>query len=82
MLYSLLDKKCKRYNVKKIIPNTLYRNPQKSLKKVEKILNKPITKFCNSDDANDTAAKLWQTKRRPISLWTIDSFLVRGVHKV
>ena len=37
------------------------------LRKIEKILNRPITKFYNSDDVNTTTAELRQTKTRPIS---------------
>ena len=36
--------------------------------KVEQILNRPVTKFYNNDDVNDTAGGLRQTKTRPISL--------------
>ena len=39
-----------------------------SLEKVEQILNRPITKFYNSDDVNASAAELRQPKTRPISL--------------
>ena len=38
------------------------------LEKVEWILNRPITEFCNSDDVNATAAEFRQTKTMPISL--------------
>ena len=37
------------------------------LRKIEKNLNRPITKFYNSDDVNTTTAELRQTKTRPIS---------------
>ena len=40
-----------------------------SLIKIEKILNRPITKFCNSDDVNVIAAELRLTKTRPASLY-------------
>ena len=40
-----------------------------SLIKTEKILNRPITKFYNSDDVNVIAAKLRLTKARPTSLY-------------
>ena len=40
-----------------------------SLIKIEKILNRPITKFYNSDDVNVIAAELRLTKRRPTSLY-------------
>ena len=36
-----------------------------SIKKIEKSLNKTITKFYNSDDVNATTAELRQTKTRP-----------------
>ena len=39
-----------------------------SLIKIEKILNRPITKFYNSDDVNAIAAELRLTKTRPTSL--------------
>ena len=39
-----------------------------SLIKIEKILNRPITKFYNSDDVNVIAAELRLTKTRPASL--------------
>ena len=38
-----------------------------SLIKIEKILDRPITKFYNSDDVNVTAAELRLTKTRPTS---------------
>ena len=37
------------------------------LRKIEKILNKPITKFYNNDDVDTTTAELRQTKTRSIS---------------
>ena len=40
-----------------------------SLIKFEKILNRPITKFYNSDDVNVIAAELRLTKTRPTSLY-------------
>ena len=40
-----------------------------SLIKIEKILNRPITKFYNSDDVNVIAAELRLTKTRPASLY-------------
>ena len=40
-----------------------------SLIKTEKILNRPITKFYNSDDVNVIAAELRLTKTRPTSLY-------------
>ena len=40
-----------------------------SLIKIEKILNKPITKFYNSDDVNVIAAESRLTKTRPTSLY-------------
>ena len=40
-----------------------------SLIKIEKILNRPITKFYNSDDVNVVAAELRLTKTRPASLY-------------
>ena len=40
-----------------------------SLIKIEKILNRPITKFYNSDDVNVIAAELRVTKTRPASLY-------------
>ena len=39
-----------------------------SLTKIEKILNRPITKFYNSSDVNVIAAELQLTKTRPTSL--------------
>ena len=36
-----------------------------SFRKIEKILNRPITKLYNSDDVNATTAELQQTKTRP-----------------
>ena len=38
-----------------------------SLINIEKILNRSITKFYNSDDLNLIAAELWLTKTRPTS---------------
>ena len=38
-----------------------------SLINIEKILNRPITKFCNGDDVNVIAAELRLTKTRPTS---------------
>ena len=40
-----------------------------SLIKIEKILNRPITKFYNSDDVNVIAAELRLSKIRPASLY-------------
>ena len=37
-----------------------------SLRKIEQILNRPITKFYNSDDVNATTVELRQTKARLI----------------
>ena len=37
--------------------------------KIEKILNRPITKFYNSDNVNVIAAELRLTKTRPTSLY-------------
>ena len=45
------------------------------LEKVEQILDKDITKFYNSDDANTTMAELWQTIIRPVSFKMIDILL-------
>ena len=36
---------------------------------IEKILNRPITKFYNDDDVNVIAAELWPTKMRPTSFY-------------
>ena len=36
-----------------------------SLRKIEYILNRSITKFYNSDDVNTTTAELRQTNTRP-----------------
>ena len=38
-----------------------------SLRKIEYILNRTITKFYNSDDVNITTAELRQTKTKSIS---------------
>ena len=38
-----------------------------SLINIEKILNRPITKFYNNDDVNGIAAELRLTKTRPTS---------------
>ena len=40
-----------------------------SLIKIEKILNRPITKFYNTDDVNVIAVELRLTKTRPTSLY-------------
>ena len=40
-----------------------------SLINIEKILNRPITKFYNSDDVNVIAAELRLTKMRPTSFY-------------
>ena len=40
-----------------------------SLIKIEKTLNRPITKFYNSDGVNVIAAELRLTKTRPTSLY-------------
>ena len=40
-----------------------------SLINIEKILNRPITKFYNSDDVNMIAAELRLTKTRPTSFY-------------
>ena len=41
---------------------------QESIKIRWRKLNRPITKFYNSDDVNTTAAELRQTKAKPIPL--------------
>ena len=46
-----------------------------SFRKIEKILNRPITKLYNSDDVNATTAELRQTKTRSIFLKMIDNLL-------
>ena len=46
-----------------------------SLIKIEKILNRPITKFYNSDDVNVIAAKLRLTKTRSTSFHKIHNLL-------
>ena len=40
-----------------------------SLIKIEKVLNRPITKFYNSDDVNVIVAELRLTKTRPTFLY-------------
>ena len=48
--------------------NSVCENPYtSSLIKIEKTLNRPITKFYNSDDVNVIAAELRLTKTRPTS---------------
>ena len=46
-----------------------------SLIKIEKILNRRVTKFYNSDDVNVMAAELRLTKTRPTSLYKRDNIL-------
>ena len=46
-----------------------------TLIKLEKILNKPITKFYNSDDVNVIATELRPTKTRPTSFYKRHNFL-------
>ena len=46
-----------------------------SLIKIEKILNRPITKFYNSDDVNVIAAELGLAKTRPTSFYKKQSFI-------
>ena len=46
-----------------------------TLIKLEKILNKPITKFHNSDDVNVIATELRLTKTRPTSFYKRHNFL-------
>ena len=53
----------------KRIPLQFARIHTSSLIKFEKILNRPITKFYNSDDVNVIAAELRLTKTRPASLF-------------
>ena len=52
-----------------------------SLIKIEKILNRPITKFYNSDDVNMIAAELRLTKTRPHSLYKRKSFLRNNANR-
>ena len=52
-----------------------------SLIKIEKILNRPITKFYNSDDVNVIAAELWLTKTRPTSLYKRHNLLQETMPK-
>ena len=40
-----------------------------SLNNIEKVLNRPITKFYNSDNVNVIAAELRLAKTRPISFY-------------
>ena len=47
-----------------------------SLIKIEKTLNRPITKFYSSDDVNVIAAELWLTKARPTSLYNRNNLLL------
>ena len=49
--------------------------------KTEKILNRPITKFYNSDDVNVIAAELRLTKTRPTSLYKRQSFVRNNANR-
>ena len=40
-----------------------------SLINIEKILDRPFTKFCNSDDVNVVAVELWLIETRPTSFY-------------
>ena len=46
------------------VSNQFARIHASSLINIENILNRPITKFYNSDDVNVIAAELWLTKMR------------------
>ena len=46
-----------------------------SLIKIEKILNRPTTKFYNGDDANVIEEELRLTKTRPTSLYNTHNLL-------
>ena len=53
---------------KRLLPAVHFTEIHRSLlRKIEKNLNRPITKFYNGDDVNTTMAELRQTKARPIS---------------
>ena len=52
-----------------------------SLTKIEKILNRCITKFYNSDDVNMIAAKLLLTKTRPHYLYKRQSVLRNNANR-
>ena len=56
--------KCFPVNFEKFLRIPFYKKP---LGKYFQTLKTPITKFCNSDGVNVTAAELRQTKIRPIS---------------
>ena len=58
-----------------VAPIQFARIQSSSLIKTEKILNRPITKFYNGDDANVTAAELRLTKTRPPSFDKKDNLL-------
>ena len=54
----------------KVLPQSQFaRIHTSSLLKIEKILNRPITKFYNSNDVNVIAAGLRLTKTRPTSFY-------------
>ena len=58
------------YNIADVVPFIQFaRIHTSSLIKIEKILNRSITKFNNRDDGNVIAAVLRLTKARPTSLY-------------
>ena len=54
-------------NDPKKLRNQFARIHTSSLIKIEKTLNRPITKFYNGDDVNVITAELWLAKTRPTS---------------
>ena len=48
---------------------------------IEKILNEPVTKFDNGDDANVIAAEFRLTKTRPTSLYEKQSFIRNNANR-
>ena len=57
------------FTYRKLYNEQFARIHTRSLIKMEKILNTPITKFCNSDDVNGIVADLRLTKMRSTSFY-------------
>ena len=64
-----------RLKLKKNTTTPFEKRSSSSLIKIGKILNRPITKFYNSDHENVTAADLRLSKTRPISFNIKDNLL-------
>ena len=69
----------KRLGLNLRITDSICKNPLSSLIKIEKVLNRPITKFYNTDDVNVIAAELRLTETRPTYFYKKHNLLLETV---